>query len=512
MKDSISLIRSFKWITNITLILLFLFIALPLVRLNGIDENFIIEQKLPTAIFNTLFIGVGVVLISNIIAITFATFNVFYDYRFKKIIHLFAILPLAIPAYIHSYNFSVMLSYGGSLSFLNIDIMNIYGAIFIYSISLFPYIYLIVRSTLKRIPYNIIETGMLYDKNFFNIYRKIIAPLIIKSVLAGSILVLAEVFSDIGVVEYFNITTISTVIKQSYVVLMDYGNALKLGCAFGIIMITLFFVEKLIYKNMRFSTSKLTKIKLRTFDKKTAVLFYAFSIAVIGISFVIPIIQMIIWSTRAYEYFNFETFILSLWNTSLVAFISLAIIIVLSLIISHTLKYTKRYKYVSTMLNLGYILPSMILSIIMVIFVAVLNDLGFKVTIATTLVPLIITYVIKYISIGMNTIEKSYNLIHDNINNASIMLGKNPIKTFFLIDLPLLKNAIITSSALILIDIYKEFTLSYSLKPFGFETLSTSVSIYANNEMVQESAIHSLTIVAICSILVILVERIGKKK
>ncbi len=511
--SNVSLYKPFKYISLTILVVIVAFTLFPVLYHGDFKSNYIIDLKLKDAITNTLILGIGVALITALLAVTLAVFNVFFEYKYKKTIHVLSLLPLTIPAYIHAYNFASMFQIGGSFYFTGIKMNSIYGAIFIYSICLFPYTYLIVRSTLKKIPYTVIESALLFESNFFFVLLKVIIPIASKSILAGTVLVLAEVYSDIALVDFYNINTIATVIREVYVTFSgDYGISILIGLVFGLVIVALFIGEKLLYRNMKFDVATISQSKQFPMKQSTKIMFYSFVIAVFSVSFFIPVAQMIVWSTKTLHLFNFEIFINNLKNTMFLAITSVSLIIIFALMITHTFKYTKKIKIAQSIYSIGYILPSMLTALLMVTFTGILINMGFGKIVIYSSLPLIIAYVFKYLSIGVNTIDKNYFMLNEKTNQSSIVLGKTPFYSFFKIDLPQLKTGIIGAIAVILIDVFKEYTLVYTLKPFNFETLATRVGIYAKDEMIQESSIHSLSIILICTILVLFLQKVGKKK
>ncbi len=251
-------------------------------------------------------------------------------------------------------------------------------------------------------------------------------------------------------------------------------------------------------------------MELNTTNK---ILFYTVFAIVSSVAFIIPVVQMIFWAIKNIDKFNFIDFIGIFANTTTLVIISLAIIITLSLIISHTMKYSEKTRFLAVFCNAGYIVPSIIISLVIFVVVAFLNEtFNLRLVVSSGIVALVCAYVVKYISLALNSVWKNYEMIHPNISSSSVILSGSRWKTFFKIDLPLCRKAVISAMLIVIIDIYKELTLAMTLRPFNFETLATRVAMYAKDEMVQESAIHSLTIIAICLTCVLMLEKVGKKK
>lgn len=80
-----------------------------------------------------------------------------------------------------------------------------------------------------------------------------------------------------------------------------------------------------------------------------------------------------------------------------------------------------------------------------------------------------------------------------------------------MVDLPIIKPAIIGAFILTFVDIAKELTITLILRPFNFYTLSTKVFEYAHDEMIPESSPASLLIILISSIPVLIYYLMNKK-
>src|SRR6478752_6017402 len=94
---------------------------------------------------------------------------------------------------------------------------------------------------------------------------------------------------------------------------------------------------------------------------------------------------------------------------------------------------------------------------------------------------------------------------------ASRMLGLGMTKTFFKVDLPLIKGALISGFVLTFVEICKELPLALLLRPFNFDTLATKTFQYAKDEMIYEASISSLMIIGI-SVFAVVVFQIFDKK
>ena len=80
------------------------------------------------------------------------------------------------------------------------------GAIFVMATVLYPYIYLFARTAFRMTPLTYYETALFYNRSFPILVD---LPLARPAIVAGLALVLMEVISDFGTVEYFAIETLT---------------------------------------------------------------------------------------------------------------------------------------------------------------------------------------------------------------------------------------------------------------------------------------------------------------
>ena len=108
---------------------------------------------------------------------------------------------------------------------------------------------------------------------------------------------------------------------------------------------------------------------------------------------------------------------------------------------------------------------------------------------------LIYAYLFRFIAVAYNSIEGNTLKIGNNLSESSYLLGYGKIKTFFKIDFPLLRSALLSSFILVLIDVMKELPLTLILKPYNLSTLAVRAYEYAEDERVAEAALPALFLI-----------------
>lgn len=545
---ALKLIRQVKQQLNIWTLLSLFFITIILIpnliigfqMFTAPNENWhhIIEFLMKDYIVNTVTIIVFTALATTIIGTSLAWLMTVYSFPMKSFLKWALILPLAIPPYIAAYTYHGIVNYTGVIqttlrnSFdvqVNqgyFNIMTIQGAVFIFTVCLYPYVYTITKSFLQNQSASMIENATLLGASPFGVFYRVVLPISRGAIVGSVTLVILEVLNDYGVVSYFGIQTFSTAIFRTWYGMKDLDSALKLAGSLMIIVIIVLVLEKIIRGRKRFSysTTKVRPIQPKRLTGVKGWLAFAYTFGIFSIAFIIPLLQLLRWAMMTYEKVFNRDFITLAYHSMLVAFIASTIIVIIALIISN---YTRLHhgtipKVISRITTLGYSIPGAAIAIgVITLFLGldthILNWLAKinmepAIVLRTSLVMLISAYIIRFLAIGYNSIESGFEKVGTSFSEASRMLGSSSIQTFFKVDVPMLKGAIISGFILVFVDILKELPLTLFLQPFNFSTLATQAFKYANDERVQEASIASLMIILISGLCIFVFHKVLERE
>ena len=460
-----------------------------------------------------------------------------YNFPGRDFLSWGLILPLAIPPYIGAYVYQGMFSYTGPLqTFLRnkfqlrlsqqyFDFMNIRGAIFIYTIFLFPYVFLMTRAFLSKQSASLLESSRLLGKSDNTIFFKIILPLSRGAVVAGSSLVMMEVLNDYGVVKYFGISTFTTAIFKSWFGMGDLPTSVRLAVMAMLVIFVVLFIEKLLRggRKYSYSTSNIRPVSRRKLEGSRKVLAQLFTYGVFFFGFLLPTAQLLYWSFLSRSGGLMET--LHFAFTSFLTGGGAAILILTgAVIIATTARMSSNF--VSNLLArvtiLGYSIPGAVIAVGVLLFMLQLDGFlsflqtGFgikaNVVLSSTLVMLIFAYAVRFMGIAFNSVNSGYEKIGESYFEASRTLGKGVTETFFKIDLPMLKPALMSGFLLVFIEIMKELPLTMILRPFNFDTLATKAFEYASDEMIYRAADLSLVLIFFSAAAIYLITHHRRRK
>jgi iron(III) transport system permease protein len=462
-----------------------------------------------------------------------------YTFPLQRFFRWALVLPLAIPPYIAAFTYRTMTSYTGIIQATlrnqfgirvppgSLEVMSTRGAIFVLTMCLFPYVFLITRAYLERQSASYIENAILLGRGHFSVFFRVVVPIARPALIAGVMLVVFEVLSDYGVANYFGVQTVSTAIFQTWFGMYDVDAALRLAAWLMVIVIGIFVAERFFRRHKQYHAATRSRpLTPRKLGVAGQIMATALCTLVFLVSFLIPVAQNVVWAFWTYEEIWSPAFAQMTLNSLSGAAVASAIVMMISVITARVCRdLSSSWAYgLSRLMTAGYAVPGAIIAIgVLAVFIS-LDDwldplyvrLGYEegmLILSMSVSMLITAYVIRFMATGYNAVEAGYEKIHRSYSEASRTLGRSRSVTFFRIELPLLKGSLISGFILTLVEIIKELPLTWLLRPFNFETLSTRTYKYAIDERIYDASLPALLLIAISLVSVLLiVQPFGRKK
>ncbi|WP_170018618.1 iron ABC transporter permease [Campylobacter sp. RM16190] len=467
----------------------------------------------------TFLVAFGVLALSATIAVISAWIVANYRFPFVNFFEYALMLPLAIPAYIFSFCYVGIMEFQGyfhKIFGFRLDFMNIYGAIFVLSLSLYPYIYMFAKTSFKTQSKVLFDVCKIYKLSQFKIFR-VAVMLSRPAIIGGAMLVLMETLSDYGTVAYYGVATFSAGIFKLW---FDLGDSYSASILAAMLMVLVFIIMifEHINKNSKgysFNTHNIAKTtaksELNTIGKTLA---FLWCFVIFCLAFLFPVIWLVYWSIMTIQDFKLE-FITMAGNSLLMAIISAILITFISFFLVFSTRIIKNNKLNTFLLkttSLGYALPGASIGLcVMIVFGYIDRNFGTQ-FLSASFVVLIFGYIVRFLATSVYAVESGYAKIPKNIDDASLLLNRSKFTLFFKVHFPLLRHFFFLSLIVVFIDIVKELPLSLILRPLGFETLSIRAFFYATDERLYAAALPSLLIVLLSLVAVIWLEIISRKK
>ena len=476
---------------------------------------------------NSLFLVVGVSFITFIVGSGTAWLVSNFNFFGKRFFEWALILPLSIPPYILAYTFTGLFDSYGTLNNLvrNIfeldqsfiffpNIRNIFGAIIVFSFTLYPYVYLVSRSAFLNQSRTVLESGRILGLSRFEISFKLSMPMIRPAIIGGLMLVIMETLSDFGAVEHFAIPTFTTGIFRTWFGMGDLTTAMQLS-SFLLLFICIFiFIENRSRKNAEYVSNSTTHapIKIEQLSKNYSMFAFIFCFLPLLIGFILPVTELIVWAIYYNPSFFNNAFLTAAMNTITLALIAAILCSIISILINFSIRINRNsiLKFLSSLLSLGYALPGLILAVGIVqtstyLDSSLLEKTSFAIT--GSLFGLVLAYIIKSYALSNNTISSGMEKISSGLDDSARILKSTGWNLLGRIHFPLLKTSFFTSILLVTSEVVKELPATLILRPFNYDTLAVSTYIYAAEERMRDAAAPSIAIILVGLIPIIIITR-----
>ncbi len=494
---------------------------------NVLKNTFLYEY-----IFNSITILFFVLLLTFFFGVLSAYFISFYEFPYSNFFSWALILAFAVPGYIYAFSIIAFFeNYGTAFSLLTTifgennynliipKIDGVFGSILAISFSLFPYVYVLTRSSFFYQSNNYIEVGKNLGLSEKESFFKIILPSARPAIIAGLALVAMECLSDFGTVSFFSVNTLTTGIYNSWLSFDDLNSANQISFILLIFILFLFSIEIYSRREARYhqpgrGVKQINKIKLKGVKSFTAFLFCFF---LFFVSFLFPVSQMIYWTVKFPKYIQDINILQINLNTLMLVGLASLILVCISLFINYGSRISKSkiLNYLTNFSISGYAIPGVILAVAFITFFSNLSEFitenfnlgSTKKIFIGSIFGLILAYFIRFFSLSFNGIKSSYEKINNSIDESAYLLGYSKFKTFFNIHIPYLKTNIILIMLLISLEIIKELPITMILRPFNFETFATQAYVYASQDLLEAAALPSLFLIFWATLLILLSSR-----
>ena len=504
--------------------------------------NHLADTVLKDYIFNSLWLMLGVSAGVLIIGVGSAWLVTMCEFGGARFFEWLLLLPLATPAYLLAYSYTNMLDYFGPVQtwlreifgWSSVDdywfpeFRNIWGAIIMLVLVLYPYVYLLARVAFLEQSVCTLEASRSLGCNPWQSFFRIALPLARPSIMAGLALALMETLNDFGTVQYFGVSTFTTGIYRTWLGMGERIAAAQLAAFLMIFILILVIIERWSRSHARYyqtgnSNQKLPKYKLNWLP---SILAFFCCLIPVSLGFIVPTIYLSNLTIRNAE----ETLNDQFWNLATNSFILASITAVIAIIVSLVMAYGQRLnsniltRFGVRIAAMGYAIPGSVIAVGILIPLgsfdnsldAWMNEnfgISTGLILSGTIVALIYAYLVRFLAVSFNTIESSLAKIKPNLDDASRSLGNSALKTLFKIHTPLMWGGMLTAAMLVFVDVMKELPATLVMRPFNFDTLAIRVYQYASDERLIEASAPSLAIVIVGIIPVIILSyRIAKSR
>ena len=469
-----------------------------------------------------------------------------FQFPLRRFFEWALLLPLAMPAYVLAYAATDFLQFSGPLQTLIReatgakgalwpDVRSLWGAALLFTLCLYPYVYLLTRTALSERAVRLMEAARLLGAGARRRIGEVALPLARPAIAAGVALALMETLADYGVGAYFGLTTFTTGIYRAWLSMNDRIAAAQLASMLLLVVALLLWLERQAQRRLQFTNTRLSAsqgtearpIVLRGWRAAAAVV--ACALPLLG-GFVLPVLVLLrlLWGTMAGSApsgddggtpagWLDERFIQWAWTSLKLSTLAagLAVLAALSMSAAARLATTPRQvrwaRGALTTVSLGYAVPGAVIAVGILLPVAwvqaVWPELSLPTLVTGTAFGLVYAYLVRFSAVALQSIEAGYARVPVSIDETARLMGASRLRVFLVLHLPLLRRSALAAGLLVFVDVMKELPATLVLRPFNSDTLAVVAYQFARDERLGEAALPSLAIVAVGLIPVLMLSR-----
>ena len=470
-------------------------------------------------------VGIGVVAMGVPAAVLVTVF----DFPGRRSFEWLLLLPLAMPAYVTAYAYTDFLQFSGPLqSWLRAsfglegrllpEVRSVWGAAWVFSFSLYPYVYLLSRTALAERAPQLMEAARLMGASLPRRLREVALPMARPAVAAGTALALMEVLADYGVSVYFGIQTFTAGIYKAWLSMDNRIAAAQLATVLLALVMVLLWLEQRAQRRLRFvgsataraSSSEARPIPLRGMRGAIA---WVLCLLPVLMGFVLPVGFMLRPLSADWSVLPWDRFLIWTWNSVRLGSITAVLAVLAAWFLAYSLRRapTLLRRWAVQIVSLGYAVPGAVIVVGLLLPVGWLQarwpESGVGAVVTVTIWGLVWAYLVRFVSVALQSMQSGYARVPRSLDESARMLGATGVELAARVHWPLLRRAGFAAGLLVFVDVMKELPATIVLRPFNTDTLAVVANQLARDERLGEAALPSLALVLVGLVPVILLSR-----
>ena len=450
----------------------------------------------------------------------------------KKFFAWALLLPLAFPGYIIAYTYTGMFDYTGPVQtwirevtgwgtgeYFFPEIRSLGGAITMFSLVLYPYVYLLSRAAFLEQSVCVLEVSRTLGCSVWSSFYRVALPLARPAIVAGVSFALMETLADYGTVAYFGLGVFTTGIFRTWFGLGDAAAAAKLASILLLFVFMLVVIERWSRKRAQYhhTTNRYTSLPQYQLSGYRALLAVCACFVPLCLGFLLPAFQLGLWGFETFDYMVDASFVQLTTNTILLALSAAVIAVVLALFLAYGKRLYKSNSVAASIrvVATGYAIPGTVVAVGVIIPFAWFDNsldsllrehygISSGLLLSGSLFAVMFAYMVRFLAISIQSVEAGLVKVKLSMDEAARSLSYTPGEILVHVHMPLMKGTVLTAFLIVFVDVMKELPATLILRPFNFNTLAVRAFELAADERLADSSTAALMIVVVGLVPVIL--------
>jgi iron(III) transport system permease protein len=402
------------------------------------------------------------------------------------------------------------------------EIRSIGGAVTMFSLVLYPYVYLLSRAAFLEQSVCVLEVSRTLGCSVWSSFFRVALPLARPAIVAGLSLALMETLADYGTVSYFGLGVFTTGIFRTWFGLGDAAAAAKLAAILLLFVFMLVVIERLSRKRAQYhhTTNRYSALPQYRLSGYRALLALCACLLPLCFGFLLPACQLGLWAFETYATMVDAAFIKLTINTILLALSAAVIAVMLALFLAYGKRLLKSNSITAAIrvVATGYAIPGTVVAIGVIIPFAWFDnsvdswlrehyDFSSGLLLSGSLFAVMFAYMVRFLAISIQSVEAGLVKVKPSMDEIARSLSCTPTEILMRVHLPLMKGTVLTAFLIVFVDVMKELPATLILRPFNFNTLAVRAFELAADERLADSSTAALMIVVVGLVPVILLSQ-----
>ena len=494
---------------------------------------------LSTYVTNSVILGATVAALASVTGVACAWQIERYEFPGRRVLSWALLLPMAMPAYVAAYALTDYLQFSGPLQtslrasfgwvkggYWFPELVSMPGAITVFSLTLYPYVYLLARTAFAERGAELYEAARTLGLNPRSAWWRAALPVARPAIAGGALLVLMETLADFGTVSYFGVETLTTGIYRAWQNMGDLVAAAQLAGVLLAAVLLLVWQERHSRRRARYASTRARGQRMGfALSPGKAWLRTGLCAIPLVFGFVLPALLLLRLLAREWTSLSFASLLRWTGNSVLIGGIAALVIIGLALTLHSRARLSNEpwASRIERLLSLGYAVPGAVLAIGILLPLAWLDNqmieiskrfFGFNPGLLLTgsVFALVYAASIRFYGVASSGVGAAYSRLPRHVDDSARVLGVSGWALFARVHWPSLKPGALAAMLLVFIDTLKELPATLTLRPFNFDTLATQTYNLVKDERLGEAALPSLLIVLASLPAIALLARVHNKR
>ncbi len=382
----------------------------------------------------------------------------------RRVWHVLLIAPLAVPAFVNSYAWVSVLPGLDSYA----------GALFVVTLSYFPFVYLPVVTAFRGLDPALEETARSLGLSNAAVFRRVLLPQLRVALLGGSLLVALHLLGEFGALQMLRYPTFTTAIYDQYRATFNGPGATMLAGVLVLFCLVLLLAEVRLRGRRgyaRIGRGAVRPARPLALGRLTVAALAGLS-ALTACAIVVPLGSLGYWMARGAST-TFDWARLGATTGTTLGLAAVAAAVTTAMALPTGWLAVRARGRITTLLErstyLGSSLPGIVVALALV-------TVSIRATpwLYQTVPVLLVAYAILFLPRAIITVRAAVEQSPPLYDDVAASLGSSAVDRLRRVTLPLLASGIGAGAALVFLAVVTELTATLLLAPTGTTTLATA--------------------------------------